>query len=174
MVTMKGRVLVGCLLVTSLVVGCKTTPPVQPEQPVVEYDRPLAAGAIGPAEDHRPTRIPDFAPGWQDLDGLKTAVRNSLNYLNKPSSAKYFPYGDINRDRMVKTLEAFLTMVDSGARSDEINGLIRATFDVYVSVGCDDKGTVLFTGLLHADLRRLAPADGSGSGIRCTSRRTTW
>jgi membrane-bound lytic murein transglycosylase A len=113
---------------------------------VKEYDRPLPAGQLALRKITDPNQIPDFAPGWRDLDGLKTALRNSLDYLNKPSSAQYFPYGDITRDLAVKTLETFLATANSGARTDEINGLIRSTFDVYESVGCDDKGTVLFTG----------------------------
>jgi membrane-bound lytic murein transglycosylase A len=121
--------------------GCQTRPP-----QVKEYDRPLPAGQLALRKITDPNQIPDFAPGWRDLDGLKTALRNSLNYLSKPSSAQYFPYGDIKRDVAVKTLEAFLAMADSGARTDEINGLIRSTFDVYESVGWDDRGTVLFTG----------------------------
>ncbi len=121
--------------------GCQTKPP-----QVKEYDRPLPEGQLALRKITDPNQIPDFAPGWRDLDGLKAALRNSLDYLNKPSSAQYFPYGDIKRDLVVKTLESFLSLADSGARTDEINGLIRATFDVYESVGCDDKGTVLFTG----------------------------
>jgi membrane-bound lytic murein transglycosylase A len=121
--------------------GCQTKPP-----QVKEYDRPLPPGQLALRKITDPNQIPDFAPGWRDLDGLKTALRSSLNYLSKPSSSQYFPYGDIKRDLAVKTLEAFLALADSGARTDEINGLIRSTFDVYESVGCDDKGTVLFTG----------------------------
>jgi membrane-bound lytic murein transglycosylase A len=146
MLTVKGKVLVGCLLVTGLMAGCKTTPPVKPEQPVVEYDRPLPPGQLALRKITDPARIPDFSGAWQDLNGLKKGVENSLDYLAKRSSDQFFPYGDVTHDRMVKSLEAFRKMLDSGARGAEINGLIRASFDVYESVGCDDKGTVLFTG----------------------------
>jgi membrane-bound lytic murein transglycosylase A len=129
------------LSVAILWAGCQTKPP-----QVKEYDRPLPAGQLALRKITDPNQIPDFAPGWRDLDGLKAALRNSLDYLDKPSSTQYFPYGDIKRDLAVKTLETFLATANSGARTDEINGLIRSTFDVYESVGCDDKGTVLFTG----------------------------
>ena len=139
---MKHAVSLGLSLsVVVLFAGCRTK-----IEPRIEYDRPLPPGQLALRKVTDPSRIPDFAPGWRDLDGLKTAIRNSLNYLNKPSSAQFFPYGDIKRDGAVKSLEALLALADSGARSDEINGLIRSTFDVYESVGCDDKGTVLFTG----------------------------
>jgi membrane-bound lytic murein transglycosylase A len=141
---MKHAVVLGLLLSAAILfAGCQTKPP---QAKPVEYDRPLAPGQLALRKITDPAQIPDFAPGWRDLDSLKVAVRNSLNYLNKPSSAQFFPYGDIHRDRAIKTLEALLTLADAGARSDEINGLIRSTFDVYESVGCDDKGTVLFTG----------------------------
>jgi len=140
---MKRAVSLGLLLsVVGLWAGCQTKPP----QVKKEYDRPLAPGQLALRKITDPSQIPDFAPGWRDLEGLKRAIRNSLNYLSKPSSAQYFPYGDIHRDQAIKTLQSFLSLADSMARSDEINGLIRSTFDVYESVGCDDKGTVLFTG----------------------------
>jgi membrane-bound lytic murein transglycosylase A len=123
--------------------GCRTTKIVETR---VEYDRPLPAGQLALRKITDPNLFPDFTQSWRDLGSLKAAIANSLSYLGKPSSRQYFPYGDVNQDRAVKTLETFLTLVDSGARSEEVNGLIRAYFDVYESVGCDDKGTVLFTG----------------------------
>jgi membrane-bound lytic murein transglycosylase A len=129
------------LLAVVLFAGCQTKPP-----EAKEYDRPLPPGQLALRQITDPAQIPDFAPGWRDLADLKTAIQQSLNYLNKPSSAQYFPYGDIHRERVVQTLESFVALIDAGARSDEINGLVRSMFDVYESVGCDDKGTVLFTG----------------------------
>ena len=113
---------------------------------IVRYDRPLPPGQLALRKITDPNRFPDFTQGWRDLDSLQAAIRKSQSYLGKPSSKQYFPYGDINYDRAVKTLDTFLTMLDSDARSDEINGLVRAHFDVYESVGWDDRGTVLFTG----------------------------
>jgi membrane-bound lytic murein transglycosylase A len=141
---MRSRVLVGLLLVTGLIVGCRTTKPA--ETHVMDYNRPLAPGQLALRKITDPAEIPDFTGGWQDLDGLKRAIENSLDYLAKPSSDHFFPYGDVSHEREVKSLRSFLTILDSGARGSEINGLIRASFDVYTSVGCDDHGTVLFTG----------------------------
>jgi membrane-bound lytic murein transglycosylase A len=139
---MKQAISLGLLLsVAMLSTGCQTKPP-----QVKDYDRPLPAGQLALRKITDSNRLPDFSPGWRDLDTLTAALHNSLSYLNKPSSARYFPYGDIQREDAVQTLETFLALVDAGARSDEINGLIRASFDVYESIGCDDEGTVLFTG----------------------------
>ena len=37
-------------------------------------------------------------------------------------------------------------MLDSGLTANQLNAAIRDKFDVYMSVGCDNNGTVLFTG----------------------------
>jgi membrane-bound lytic murein transglycosylase A len=142
---MKQRMLLGVsLLLIVISASCRTRRVVP--QIVTEYDRPLPPGQLALRKIADPNRFPDFTPGWRDLDTLTAAIRKSQSYLSKPSSKQYFPYGDVNYDRVVKTLDTFLTLLDSGARSDEINGLVRAHFDVYESVGCDDRGTVLFTG----------------------------
>jgi membrane-bound lytic murein transglycosylase A len=140
---MKQILLLG-LVLSGIVIsaGCRS----RRVEPRIEYDRPLPPGQLALRKITDPNLYPDFTQGWRDLDTLEAATRRSLSYLSKPSSRQYFPYGDINHDRAVKTLETLLTLLDSDAHSDEINGLARAYFDVYESVGCDDQGTVLFTG----------------------------
>ena len=142
---MTQKMLLGlALLMTVISASCRTR---RAEPKVVtEYDRPLPAGQLALRKITDPNRFPDFTQGWRDLDSLQSAIRKSQSYLSKPSSKQYFPYGDVNYDRAVKTLDTFLTLLDSSTRSDEINGLVRAHFDVYESVGWDDRGTVLFTG----------------------------
>ncbi len=134
-----GMGLVGLVVLT--LVGCKSTVKTQ-----VQYDRPLPPGQLALRKITDPNEFPDFTAAWDNLDGLEPAIENSLNYLSKASSEQYFPYGDINHAQVVKTLETFLTLLDAGIRPAELNGVIRAYFDVYMSVGCDDEGTVLFTG----------------------------
>jgi membrane-bound lytic murein transglycosylase A len=130
-----------CLSLVALT-GCQTKRAVTKPQ----YDRPLPPGQLALRKIEDPGRYPDFTAGWQDLDSLKSAIRNSLNYLSKASSKQYYPYGQITHEQAVASLGEFLKILDSAARPEEINGLILATFDVYESVGCDDQGTVLFTG----------------------------
>jgi membrane-bound lytic murein transglycosylase A len=129
------------LIAAMLAAGCRTR-----IESRIEYDRPLPPGQLALRKLTDANDFPDFRSGWQDLDTLETAIRNSLSYLGKPSSERYFPYGQINHARAVSTLETVLELVESDVRPDEINGLIRAHFDVYESVGWDSKGTVLFTG----------------------------
>jgi len=139
---MKQVAFLGLLLVVILA-GCQAK---RAQQRRPQYDRPLAPGQLALRKITDPNDYPDFAQGWRDLDNLKAAVQNSLSYLGKPSSRQFFPYAGISHEQVVMSLGTFLTLMDSGARSDEVNGLIRAHFDVYESVGCDDQGTVLFTG----------------------------
>jgi len=139
--TMKQMRLPGLVLVSVVfLAGCQT------KRAAKQYDRPLPPGQLALRKIEDPSLYPDFTGGWRDLDSLKAAIRNSLNYFSKPSSKQYYPYGQISHEQAVASLTEFLTLLDSGARPDEVNGLIRAAFDVYESVGCDDQGTVLFTG----------------------------
>lgn len=111
-----------------------------------QYDRPLPPGQLALRRITDPYEIPDFTPGGYNLAWMSQAIDNSLSYLSKPSSKKYFPYGDITHEQVVASLKAFKGLVDSGVRGQQLNTAIREQFDVYVSVGCDDRGTVLFTG----------------------------
>jgi membrane-bound lytic murein transglycosylase A len=139
---MKRWIVSGLLLSAVVLTGCQTKrAAVKPQ-----YDRPLPPGQLALRKIEDPSKYPDFTGGWRDLDSLKAAIRNSLNYFAKPSSKQYFPYDQITHAHAVASLEEFLKLLDSGARPEEINGLICAGFDVYESVGCDDQGTVLFTG----------------------------
>lgn len=139
---MKRLIVSGLLLSAIVLAGCQTKRAATKPQ----YDRPLPPGKLALRKIEDPSKYPDFTGGWRDLDSLRTATRNSLNYLAKPSSKQYFPYSGISHAQAVASLEEFLRLLDAGARPDEINGLICAGFDVYESVGCDDQGTVLFTG----------------------------
>lgn len=93
-----------------------------------------------------PAEIPDFTGACRDLADLRKAVEHSLDYLKKPSSRQSFPCGPIGHQDAVDSLKAFAELIDSGYRGARLNSLIRERFDVYMSVGCDGRGTVLFTG----------------------------
>jgi len=111
-----------------------------------DYSAPLPPGhlALRPITD--PRRIPDFAPAFIFRTGLVEAADHSLNYLSKPSSRAYFPYGDITHERAVASLATFRTVVTQAQNGAELDRLIRERFDVYESVGYDGSGTVFFTG----------------------------
>jgi len=141
---MKKTILVFALVLTALFLASCQKPQKVELKP--EYDRPLPQGQFALRKITNPADIPDFTPACYDLSNLKSSAAKSLNYLSKPSSKQFFPCGDITHQRTVDSLKAFTELLNSGLRGSQLNDAIKQKFDVYISVGCDDKGTVLFTG----------------------------
>jgi membrane-bound lytic murein transglycosylase A len=139
---MKRKVLLSVLLlIITIITGCKSR-----QQVKTPYDNPLLPGQSALRKITDPYKIPDFTMACFDLANLRTAIDRSLNYLKKPSSQKFFPLGDITHKRAVDSIKAFAEMMDSHMTTRSMNEAIRSKFDVYISVGCDGDGTVLFTG----------------------------
>lgn len=135
-------------LILSLLVGCPPKGPMV-DAPKDDYNRKLSPGQMGLAKiDPSDPRYPDFTPACGDLKDMRQAVLNSINYMNKPSSkVAYLAYGpEFPHDRALASLQAFLQLIDSNQPSDQMNREIREKFDVYISVGWNMKGDVLFTG----------------------------
>jgi len=143
---MKDVLIAGLLTLSiSSFIGCAGKP--EPVKPVGKnYERQLPPGALALRKITDPREIPDFTDACLLTSGLDEAVKNSLNYLSKPSSKTFFPCGPITHDDAVRSLNAFRELLNSGLTSSQMNTTIRERFDVYTSVGCDDRGTVLFTG----------------------------
>lgn len=125
-----------------------------------DYNRPLPPGALA-LRKIDPADYPDFGPGVYHRAGLKRAIDHSLTYLAKPSSRKYYPYGDISHARVVASLRHFKKVLADTTTPTELHARVCADFEVYQSVGCDDAGTVLFTGyycpIFEARLERAGP-----------------
>jgi len=152
---MKNRMLPCVLLVVFVIGGCKSR---MRQEIKTRYDRPLPLGSYALRKITNPYEIPDFTIACLDTENLRTTIANSLNYLQKPSSRKFFPCGQISHTQTTESLEAFIELLDSGLTGAQLNEAIRQKFDVYISVGCDDRGTVLFTGyytpIFEASLKR--------------------
>ena len=135
-----------CTLLLAMLVttGCRKVQEKPPQKK--QYDRPLGPGQAALRKITDPARIPDFTYAGYGLEDLKEAIGHSLNYMTKPSSRQFFPYGPISHTHAVAGLEAFAEMLEKGLMGKELNAAIRQEFDVYESVGCDNEGTVLFTG----------------------------
>ncbi len=141
---MKIRICLGiALVVVIFFAGCKTK---ELQLEPLSYDRQLLPGQDALRKITDPLMIPDFTLACLDLENLQTAVDNSLNYLGKPSSQGYYPINGITHAQAVQSLEEFGELLDLGLSGSQLNSAIRDRFDVYMSVGCDDMGTVLFTG----------------------------
>jgi membrane-bound lytic murein transglycosylase A len=126
----------------TVIIGCKA--PIQEVKP--SYDRPLPPGQNALRKITNPLEVPDFSMACLDLTDIRTTISHSLNYLRKPSSRLFFPSGEITHGRAENSLLAFAELLDSGLTGRQLNQAIRDKFDVYISIGCDDRGTVLFTG----------------------------
>ena len=121
-------------------------PPRRPAPPKKDYYRELPPGAQALRKITNPAEIPDFTTACADTAGLLEAVNHSLSYLAKPSSRGFFPSSGIAHDTVVQSLRAFDELLRSGKSPAQMNAELRQRFDVYTTVGYDDRGGVLFTG----------------------------
>jgi membrane-bound lytic murein transglycosylase A len=144
---MKTKILLSITLVSLVftVIGCQKQ---QAPQIIsgLDYNKPLLPGQLALRKITNPAEIPDFTDGCNNLTNLAVAVDNSLNYLKKPSSKGFFPYADISHEQAINSLTAFKDLLNSKLSGRQLNDAIRQKFDVYMSVGCDNAGPVLFTG----------------------------
>ena len=128
-----------CLSMTSCGwLGCKKKRP--------DYSKPLPPGEMALVKLTDPKDYPDFGTGFKNRAGLVEAIDHSLEYYRKPSSKTHFPYLDISHERAVQTLEMFKRVLTEAKDPSDLNRIIAERFDVYMSRGCDEQGTVLFTG----------------------------
>lgn len=134
-------VLAGCQKRTSSSVVLMDYP-----KPTKDYARQLPAGELALRKITDPSQIPDYTSALSDMDGLLEAINRSLNYMAKPSSKRFYPYGGISHEHAIRSLQELKKLVVSGLSPGQMNAILRERFDTYISVGCDDQGTVLFTG----------------------------
>ena len=115
-------------------------------EPQKDYARQLPPGKLALRKITDASQIPDYTQACSNMDGLLEAIERSLNYMAKPSSKAFYPYGDITHEHAVKSLQELKKLVASELSPQQMNAVLRERFDTYISVGCDDQGTVLFTG----------------------------
>jgi membrane-bound lytic murein transglycosylase A len=135
--------------------GCKPA-----EGPIVEgmagdknYDRSLGEGQFAMRKLSL-SEYPDFSSAFANTADLREAVLRSLDYLSKGSSKTVYtasgfglsPNERLTHERQVATLNYILKMLDGGLNYSQLNAELHEKFDVWTSIGCDDQGTVLFTG----------------------------
>lgn len=141
-------------LLTSLLTVAHLTGCNKPEEQTLliaekDYAAPLPLGSVALRPITDPQRLSDFRPAFYLQTNLAGAVDRSLAYLAKPSSQDYFPYdpeGRITHARAVASLKLFQQTLADAQDADQLDELIRRRFEVWESVGCDEEGTVLFTG----------------------------
>ena len=111
-----------------------------------DYDRQLAPGQNALVRITDPSRLPDFGAAAWDLKDVRACIDRSLSYMAKGSSRLYFPVSGIEHQQVIDSLTEFASLLDQGYIGERLNHAIIERFDVYESVGCDNYGTVLFTG----------------------------
>ena len=135
---------VAVALVAVALVGC-AKPDRLEDMPRLDYNRPLPPGAQALRKITDPARLPDFTTAVAQTAGLRETVDHSLAYLAKPSSQAHYPCCGITHTQAVESLKAFRALLDSGLTPAQMNAALLRQFDVYESVGCDMRGTVLVT-----------------------------
>jgi membrane-bound lytic murein transglycosylase A len=131
------------LIFIALLTGCRKE---IKKAEALNYERQLPPGQLALRLITDPAKIPDISFACYDTKNLQSSIMHSLNYLSKPSSKQFFPYGRITHAHAVASLDAFAEMLDAGKSGGQLKDEVLQRFDVYESVGCDYKGTVLFTG----------------------------
>ena len=116
------------------------------QEPQKDYARQLPPGELALRKITNPGRFPITRRLALIFNGLLEAIDHSLNYMAKPSSSAFYPYGDITHEHAIKSLQELKKLATAGLSPQQMNTVLREKFDTYISVGCDDQGTVLFTG----------------------------
>ena len=138
--------------------GCQSAEKVPEEDFLGKYERPLPAGA--PALQKVPsTQWPDVGANYRrNPTDLVKAGKRSLSWFDKESTKTHFPIEGISHAHAKASVERLLQLLRTSRTGEAFTRALRRDFDCYMSIGCDDKGTVLFTGYcsLELDARRRA------------------
>ena len=151
------------LSLLTITIGCRA--PMEPIIAKPAYDRALLPGQQALRKITNPLQIPDFTLASFDLQGLKPAIENSLNYLGKSSSRQYFPVSGITHQRASDSLKGFLGLLDSGLRGADL------TFICQLAAITGEQYYILVITLLFS-MVHSSPAHVLG--IHCTNSRRIW
>lgn len=152
------QALAASLLVSGLSLGFLSGCQKQVEEKKKNYAKQLLPGESG-LRKLAPEEIPNMAAVMAQFSdpSFREALAKSVAWYAKKSSpgiyAKRsaqgsFQNGEISTitfDKAAKSASAFQNIFLTAASVEEAERRVRERFDVYASVGCDDKDTVLFT-----------------------------
>jgi membrane-bound lytic murein transglycosylase A len=134
--------------------GCqwrKEKKPAAP-QPVAtkDYNKPLGAGEQALVDVDINT-LPNFHLANEDRAQLQQAIQHSLAYLNSPSqgttsASRRYPVGSITKEQVAQSLQALTELLQTTTDEAQFNAALKSRFRALMSVGCDNQGTVLYTG----------------------------
>jgi membrane-bound lytic murein transglycosylase A len=125
--------------------GCHRHRDIAAEPAPKDYNKTLDPGAIALREvDINSLPAVTLTPKLRA--DLQAGINASLSYLAKPTSNKAFPVANVTHDQVVASLHALADLLNSAPDDATFNSQLHARFRALMSVGCDDQGTVLFTG----------------------------
>lgn len=131
------------LWVTLGLVGCKTDQPVQ----VPDYGRELPPGSSALRKVTDLNAWPDVVQAFRTRDAnLTTAVDRSINWYSKPSSQQFFPLDSFSHEQLAASTFAFRELLTTARTPADFKQRLQEDFDLYISVGWNNNGVVLFTG----------------------------
>ncbi len=133
------------VLLALVAAGCEKAAMVPAIPLAKNYEAPLPPGLDALRKITDPKRMPNFTQALANTTALREAIDHSLHYLAKPSGRKHYPCCGITHAQAVESLKAFRALLDSRATPQQMSAAVRSRFDVYESVGCDMRGTVLVT-----------------------------
>lgn len=107
-----------------------------------DYARPLPAGEIALREIDIAT-LPDVAIA--DRAAARAALKHSQAFIDKKSTFAQ-PVAGIAKEQIAASLKAMDELLVSTKDDAEFNAELKKRFRAFMSIGCDDQGTVLFTG----------------------------
>ena len=154
--------LFGAFIAGMLLAGCSSTP----EAAKPHYDRPLRQGEQALRKIDSGQVRPLLVEAWSaQEDGLEDSLQRSETWYSKPSSASRFPFrtqGEtITHQRAMESVEELKVILAASGSAEEFADRVLDRFDVYQTVGWDDRGTVLFTGYYAPIFKgSLHPAPG--------------
>ena len=96
-------------------------------------------------------------PNFSDdlvFDGLEHSILKSITYLQKVPADRSYQFGPdrIDASHLMKSLQNFLDFIRTNPSNRELKEFIRTHYNVYQSIGRDQKGEVLFTGYYEPHL----------------------
>ena len=112
-----------------------------------DYNRQLPPGALA-LKEIDPALLPTIH--LADREALRTGIKYSLEFEKKKTAADWYRApknnGQFQAEQITASLQELDSVVASAGSDSDLNQQIRSRFRVFQSVGCDDKGCVLFTG----------------------------
>ena len=141
--------------------GCQS-PEKAPEKDLLgKYERPLPDGA--PALRKVPaSQWPDVASNFRrNPTDLVKAGKRSLAWFDNASTTNHFPKEGISHAHAKASVEAMLRLLRTSRSDAAFTRALQRDFDCYMSIGCDDEGTVLFTGYCSLELEARRRPSGA-------------